>query len=98
MTTTLSPEERSARARQAAYAQHAQHDPTRTTAAAREALWAKYHAMADPRGELDETERHRRAKALLNRDLALRSLHAARLARERRDAALADELLAGGAS
>jgi hypothetical protein len=96
MPTTLTPEERRLRATAGAYAQHAQHDPRATTKAARQALWAKYYALADPEATLDQEERQRRARALMRKDLALASMKAARQRRERAEAELADRLIAGG--
>ncbi len=83
MSTGLSPEQRSLRARGAAYAMHARHDPKQTTQAARDAAFAKYLAEVDPRGELDDTERMRRAVALRKSRMAMLALASAK-ARARR--------------
>jgi hypothetical protein len=53
--------ERSLRARLAAYAMHAQHDPRETTANGRAAFLARFEREVDPDGRLDPAERRRRA-------------------------------------
>lgn len=91
----LTPEERSARARVAAYAMHAQHDPHEITAAATAAVWAKYRQQADPDHMLDPDERDRRARYLMRADLERRRLDGmkARRRRQEADEALARELV-----
>jgi hypothetical protein len=59
---SLSPAERSLRARLAAYAMHAQHDTRRTSANGRAAFLARFEADVDPDGRLDPEERRRRAE------------------------------------
>ena len=54
--------ERSLRARLAAYAMHAQHDPRETTANGRAAFLARFEREVDPDGRLDPAERRRRAE------------------------------------
>ena len=77
--TELTPEQRSLRARIAAYALHASHDPRETTKPARDAFMARFERQVDPEGKLPETERRRRAdaakKAYFNA-LALKSARA----------------------
>ena len=54
--------ERSLRARLAAYALHAQHDPRETTANGRAAFLARFDREVDPEGLLEPDERRRRAE------------------------------------
>jgi hypothetical protein len=56
------PAERSLRARLAAYALHAQHDPRETTANGRAAFLARFDREVDPEGLLEPDERRRRAE------------------------------------
>jgi hypothetical protein len=60
---SLSPAERSARARMGAYAQQAQHDTRETTASARAAFLSRFEREVDPNNELVPAERDRRAEA-----------------------------------
>jgi hypothetical protein len=89
--------ERSLRAQAAAHAMHARHDPHETTKAANAALWVKYERQADPSGQLEPEERRRRARHLMQADLARGRLAALRRRREEQvaaaDAALAQELV-----
>ena len=82
----LTPEQRRLRARIAAYALHASHDPRETTKAARDAFMARFERQVDPEGTLPEAERRRRAdaakKAYFNA-LALKSARARGGRRER---------------
>jgi len=82
--SSLTPAERSLRARIGAYSLHATHDPRETTEPARHAFIATFEAQVDPLGELPEPERLRRAeaarKAYFTR-LALRSVKARRRSR-----------------
>lgn len=82
----LTPEQRSLRARIAAYALHASHDPRETTKPARDAFMARFERQVDPEGKLPEAERRRRAdaakKAYFN-GLALKSARARGGRRER---------------
>jgi hypothetical protein len=59
---SLSPTERSLRARLAAYAMHAKHDSRDTSAPGRAAFLARFEADVDPDGRLDPEERRRRAE------------------------------------
>jgi hypothetical protein len=54
--------ERSLRARLAAYALHAQHDPRETTTNGRAAFLARFDREVDPKGLLEPDERRRRAE------------------------------------
>lgn len=60
---SLTPAERSLRARIGAYRMHALHDPKETTRAARDAFWLRFVHEVDPHGRLSERERVRRADA-----------------------------------
>jgi hypothetical protein len=77
---------------------HARHDPRETTKAANAAVWAKYERQADPEGHLEPDEGRRRARHLIQSDLARGRLAALRRKREEQvaaaDAALAQELAA----
>ena len=85
VTTTLSPAERSLRARLAAYAMHARHDARRTSANGRAAFLARFEVEVDPDGTLAPEERRRRAeharRAYFTR-LALASAKARRARRQ----------------
>jgi len=70
---SISPAERSLRARLAAHALHGKRDRRETTAKARAAFLAKFDREADPEGVLPPEERQRRAESL-------RRAHFARLA------------------
>ena len=80
---TLSPAQRSLRARMAAHAMHAQHDSRQTSAAGRAAFLARFENEVDPDGILSPDERARRAaharKAYFTK-LALASARARRRA------------------
>lgn len=82
----LTPEQRSLRARIAAYALHASHDPRATTKQARDAFMARFERQVDPEGKLPDAERRPRAdaakKAYFN-GLALKSARARDGRRER---------------
>jgi hypothetical protein len=67
------PDQRTLRARVAAHAMHAKHDPKATTAKARATFLSKFEAEVDPDGTLEPAERARRAEHA-------RSAHFARLA------------------
>lgn len=75
----MTPEQRSSRARLAAYAQHAAHDTRATTAKARETFLKSFEDKVDPDRTLPEPERVRRAEAARRahfQRLALRSSQA----------------------
>jgi hypothetical protein len=82
----LTPEQRSLRARIAAYALHASRDPRETTKPARDAFMARFERQVDPDGKLPEAERRRRvdaAKKAYFNSLALKSARARGGRRER---------------
>lgn len=60
-STSLTPEQRSLRARIAAHAMHAKNDTRETTAAGRAAFMARFENEVDPDRVLPEAERARRA-------------------------------------
>ena len=62
MPTSLTPEERSTRARIGAHALHAKHDPKITTAPGRATFLAKFEDEVDPDRVLPLEERSRRAE------------------------------------
>ena len=96
MTTTLSPEERSDRARIAAHARFANGGAVAHAAHMRAALIEKYRQQIDPCGLLDLTERDRRIKSAMGADLSRARLRAAKARRERAAAELIDQLLEVG--
>jgi hypothetical protein len=57
----VSPGEQSLRGRLAAHVLHARRDSRETTAKGRAAFLARFEREVDPAGELDPSERHRRA-------------------------------------
>lgn len=59
----MTPEQRSQRARLAAYAMHAKNDSKATTAKARATFLKSFEDKVDPDGVLTDTERQRRALA-----------------------------------
>ena len=81
---SLSPAERSLRARLAAYAMHAQHDSRHTSAPGRTAFLARFEAEVDPDGRLDPEERARRAEQARRAYFARLSLAAAKARRAKR--------------
>jgi hypothetical protein len=58
----VSPSEQSLRGRLAAHVLHARRDPRQTTANGRAAFLARFEREVDPAGELDPSERRRRAE------------------------------------
>jgi hypothetical protein len=82
---SLSPAERSLRARLAAYAMHAQHDTRRTSANGRAAFLARFEREVDPDGRLDPEERCRRAEQARRAYFARLSLAAAKARRAKRE-------------
>jgi hypothetical protein len=81
---SLSPAERSLRARLAAYAMHARHDARRTSANGRAAFLARFEREVDPDGHLDPEDRARRAEQARRAYFARLSLAAAKSRRARR--------------
>jgi hypothetical protein len=84
--TTLSPAERSLRARLAAYAMHARHDARRTSANGRAAFLARFEVEVDPDGRLDPEERRRRAEQARRAYFARLALASAKARRAKRAA------------
>lgn len=58
---SLTPSQRSLRARLAAYAMHARHDSRKTSANGRAAFLDRFEQQVDPQGVLPADERRRRA-------------------------------------
>lgn len=61
MPTSLTPEQRSLRARIAAHAMHAQNDSRATSQPGRQAFLDRFEREVDPEGVLSDEERARRA-------------------------------------
>jgi hypothetical protein len=78
--------ERSLRARLAAYALHAQHDPRETTANGRAAFLARFDREVDPEGLLEPDERRRRAEQARRAYFARLSLAAVKARQAKRAA------------
>jgi hypothetical protein len=78
--------ERSLRARLAAYALHAQHDPRETTANGRAAFLARFDREVDPAGLLEPDERRRRAEQARRAYFARLALASAKARRAKRAA------------
>ena len=80
--------ERSLRARLAAYALHAQHDPRETTANGRAAFLARFDREVDPRSLLEPDERRRRAEQARRAYFTRLALASAKARRAKRAAGL----------
>lgn len=80
---SLTPEERSARARAGAHALHAKYDSKRITAPARAAFLARFETQVDPHGELSDQERARRAEHARKAHMASLALRSAQKRRIR---------------
>lgn len=81
MADSLTPAQRTTRARLAAHELHAQRDSRQTSANGRAAFLATFERQVDPDGVLDPTERRRRAehaKRAYFQRLALKSAQARR--------------------
>ena len=78
--------ERILRARIAAYALHAQHDPRETTAKGRAAFLARFDREVDPEGLLEPDERRRRAEQARRAYFARLSLAAVKARQAKRAA------------
>jgi hypothetical protein len=78
--------ERILRARLAAYALHAQHDPRETTANGRAAFLARFDREVDPEGLLEPDERRRRAEQARRAYFARLSLAAVKARQAKRAA------------
>jgi hypothetical protein len=80
----LSPDQRSLRARMAAYCLHAQRDPVETTRAARAAFMGRFERQVDPDLKLAEPERRWRADAARKAHFIKLALKSAEVRRRRR--------------
>lgn len=80
----LSPEQRTLRARAAAYARWSREDPAEQSAILRRGFMAKFVNEVDPDRKLPEAERLRRAESAMRSHMALLSLRASKLSAERR--------------
>lgn len=78
---TLTPSERTMRARMAAHTLHAKHDPKETSAAGRAAFLASFETQVDPEGVLPPDERARRAEQLFKAHMTRLSFKAAQARR-----------------
>lgn len=83
---TLTPEQRTLRARLAAHTMHAMYDSRETTAHARSARWERYLVQVDPDGVLPKTERIRRAEHARQADMLRLSLASAQARSSRKRA------------
>jgi hypothetical protein len=83
---SLSPEERSVRARLGALSLHATHNPKETTKAARAAFNAKFEEEVDPQGILEPAERARRASYARKAYYTRMALASAKARRKRAEA------------
>jgi len=81
---SLTPAQRSLRARQAAYTLHAKHDSKETTKAARRGFLARFEREVDPDGTLSPAERTKRAQAALKAHMARLALASSRARAKRR--------------
>jgi hypothetical protein len=91
----LSPTERVLRARVAAHAKHAQHDPRAAMDKARAVFLAAFERQVDPEGLLPPAERQRRAEQLRSAHFARLALASAKARRSRRPAAKGGDGSAG---
>jgi hypothetical protein len=82
----VSPGEQSLRGRLAAHLLHARRDPRETTANGRAAFLARFEREVDPAGELDPSERRRRAEQARRAYFIRLSLAALQARRARRAA------------
>jgi hypothetical protein len=85
--SSLSPTERVLRARLAAHAKHAKHDPRAAMDKARAVFLASFEQQADPDGVLSPAERGRRAQQLRSAHFTRLALASAKARRARRSAA-----------
>lgn len=83
MPTSLTPRERSLRARVAAFAKHAAHDPRPTVEKAARAFRDSFLEKVDPQGVLPEEERRRRAEMAFRQHMASLSYKSARARKQR---------------
>ena len=83
VSQNLTQEDRRNRARAAAYAKHAQHDPLPTVKKANQAFIASFEAKVDPQNELPPKERARRARMAFKAHMASLAYRSARARREK---------------
>ncbi len=88
MATTLTPEERSLRARIGAHSLHASHDPRQTTANARATFLSRFEDQVDPERVLVAEERKRRAEHARKAHFARLALASAKARRRKRGSQL----------
>lgn len=81
---SLTPEERSMRARIAAHSLHAQHDSREITAPARQAFMDSFERNVDPEGVLDPAERRRRAEHARKAHFTAMALKSSEVRRQRK--------------
>ena len=81
---TLTPSERTQRARMGAYSLHAQRDPRETTRAARATFLGRFELQVDPELTLEPAERARRAEAARHAYFAGLALKSARARAQRK--------------
>jgi len=86
LASALTPEDRSLRARAAAFSMHSQHDSRETTARGRAAFLAKFLDEVDPDRTLPEDERNRRAEHARSAYFARLSYKSARARRQKSEA------------
>jgi hypothetical protein len=79
----LSPEQRSLRARMAAYAMHARYDSRQVTANARKAFLDRFEREVDPDSVLPIHERRRRAESAKRAHMTRLALRSAQARRKR---------------
>ncbi len=82
----MTPEERSLRARIAAYSLHAQRDSRELTKPALKAFLDRFEKQVDPNGALPVEERRRRAEAAKKAYMSALALKSAKARRRRREA------------
>jgi hypothetical protein len=81
---SLTPEQRSLRARLGARAMHARHDAHQTTASGRAAFLARFEREVDPDGVLSPAERQRRAAHALSAHMSRLALTSSKARRARK--------------
>jgi hypothetical protein len=86
MASSLTPSERTQRARLAAHTKWAHYDPVDGTAAARRTFLDRFERVVDPDGVLDPIERARRAEHARKAHFTRLALRSAQARRTRKDA------------
>jgi hypothetical protein len=85
-STSLTPAERTLRARAAAHKRWAQEDPTEQAKKAQAGLLAKFEREVDPEGKLPPAERTRRAEQARRSHMAVLALKSSKARRQRAQA------------